>query len=112
MKVSVDDHRIGYQYSDSILIEGFDGMVDENMFCIEAIGHRYHDYGIADHSLLLCSTAVVPEPEDLVICFEDDLATVYIFRPDATDAFDGEKRLLREPEKVDAVIISSFNYYR
>lgn len=105
-------HEIGCYNADTILIRGFNGIINNRMICLKALGHRYHEYGIADYSILLCSSDIEPKHGDLVVSFDGLQPVIYVFRPDATEDYDGEKRVLRDPAKIDAVIVSSFNYYR
>ncbi len=96
----------------SLLIEGFSPALFKDSFCLFAAGSRYHDYGIADHSLLLCDAALEPKDGDLVIGFRGEQPLIYLYRPRSAEVADGAKRIMNDPDKVDAVVLSSFNFFR
>lgn len=105
-------HPVCSHENGSILIEGFPKAFFHNSFGIFAAGSRYHDYGIADRSLLLCDAAIKPEPGDVVLVFDGRQPLIHLYRPGAAEAADGEKRIVSDPAKIDAVVVSSFNFYR
>lgn len=105
-------HGMRMHETNSIEICGFSNLTEENCFCVVAAGHRYHEFGIADGSVLLCSKAVTPQDGDIVTTFDGTLFTIYVFRPGSMEAMDGEKRIIADRGKIYATVLGSFNYYR
>ena len=54
MNVDSTPHIISARYDGHLLIAGFEDIDADSCFCIKAYGHRYHEYGIADESLMYC----------------------------------------------------------
>lgn len=103
-------HPVQLGEDGSMVIHGY-GLDPENCFLMQAFGHRYHDYGIADGSYLLCSLTKPPRSGDLVIVMAEDTPTVYLYRPRSKEDTDGEKRILKTKTNVYATILCSLNFY-
>ena len=103
-------HSVQVGEDGSMLIHGYD-LDPENSFLMQAFGHRYHDYGIADGSYLLCSPTKIPKSGDLVIVMVEGTPTVYLYRPRSKEDMDGEKRILKTKNDVYATILCSLNFY-
>ena len=84
----------------------------EACFTIVAYGHRYHEYGIADNSLLYCCKTKNVIDGDLVLAFEGETPTLYQYREDKAIAEDGEKRILHDRRRIHAKVLGSFNFYQ
>lgn len=106
------DHPIRTNPDGSMLIEGYPEGVFRESFGLIAKGPHFHEYGIADNSLLLCSPALEPKDGDVVVLFGEEQPVLYIFRPGAPEGMDGDKRVIGDPGRVDAVVLSSLNFYR
>lgn len=96
----------------SITIKGFEGKLGGSVFMLPSSGRNYLEYGITDGSILLCSDCIKPADGDLVIKMIGKTPTVYILRPGSKETSEGTMRVLGDPAEVDAVIISSFNFYQ
>ena len=96
----------------SIHIEGFHGLQADKCFCVMAEGTRYHEYGIASGSVLLCKRAEPINNGDLVVVNEDGILTVYLYLKDRKRNVDGEKRILQNKSMVYAKVLGSFNFYQ
>ena len=96
----------------SIHIEGFHGLQVDKCFCVMAEGTRYHEYGIASGSVLLCKRAEPINNGDLVVVNEDGVLTVYLYLKDRKKKTDGEKRILHNKSMVYAKVLGSFNFYQ
>lgn len=96
----------------SIHIEGFHGLQAEKCFCVMAEGSRYHEYGIASGSILLCKRAEPINNGDLVVVNEAGILTVSLYLKDRKKNVDGEKRILHNKSMVYAKVLGSFNFYQ
>lgn len=105
------EHPIAIYTPSSLLVEGFESLDLDDCFAIVAYGKRYHDYGITDGSVLLCSKTLLPHENDLVLAIDDNVPTVYIYRPDSAVSFDGEKRILSDSKLIYATVICALNFY-
>ena len=105
-------HPVRTDEVDSIRIDGFKGLQAEKCFCVVAEGTRYHEYGIASGSVLLCKRAEPINNGDLVVVNEDGVLTVYLYLKDQKKKTDGEKRILHNKSMVYAKVLGSFNFYQ
>lgn len=94
-----------------IIIGGFGELDKSAMFCTVAYGSRYHDMGIADGSILLCSIEAPVSDGDLVTVMEDGERKIYLFSSDPAPAADGQKRILHDTDKIEAKVLCSFNFF-
>ena len=99
-------------YRHTLCIGGFEGPIIENCFLMSAFGSRYHDYGIADNSLLLCSPDAPLADMDLVIAEENGGPAVFVFSKDRSYSSDGRKRILHDKSRIQAKILGAFNFYQ
>lgn len=107
-----EHHSIHLSQTGNIQITGYSNLEQGPCFCIVAQGTRYHDYGIADGSLLFCSKAEPPKDGDLVIVYEGQSPAVYLYRPTITYMEDAGKHITTAPTQIYAVVLGSFNFYR
>lgn len=96
----------------TLCIGGYDGHIIENCFLMSAFGSRYHDYGIADNSLLLCSPDAPLADMDLVIAEENGGPAVFVFSKDRSYSSAGRKRILHDKSRIQAKILGAFNFYQ
>ena len=112
MNVDITRHPIVGRSDGMIMIDGY-GCVDMDCcFTIVAYGHRYHEYGIADNSLLYCCETKCITDGDLVLAFDGDTPTLYQYREDKAVTEDGEKRILHDCSRIYAKVLGSFNFYQ
>lgn len=104
-------HQFTITENNSISIEGFEGIDARNCFCIIAQGHRYHEHGITNGSVLLCCKNVEARDGDLVVVRERNRLAVYQYRTDPKVKVDGEKRILHDASEIHAKVLGSFNFY-
>lgn len=95
-----------------LCIGGYEKHILENCFLMPAFGCRYHEYGIADNSILLCSPDAPVVDMDLVIAEGDGGPAVFIFATNPNYSADGNKSVLYDKDLVKAKIMGSFNFYQ
>lgn len=106
------DHDMKVAVGGKLVIEGMELPDARNCFTMTAAGHRYHNYGIADGSQLLCVKTKNANPGDLVLVLEEIGKTaVYLYKPTQPMPEGSEMRVLNDREKIYARIIGSFNFY-
>jgi len=106
------EHPILTNPNGSLLIEGYPENYFSGSFGLTAIGPHFRDRGIADNSVLMCSPALKPVDGDIVIVYDGEHPTLHVFRAGAAEGITDGKRTIGDPGKVDAVVLSSFNFYR
>lgn len=111
MNVDCTQHSISASYDGHLLITGFQNVDVDACFCIVAYGHRYHNYGIADDSLLYCCKTRAVSDGDLVVVMEENVPTLYQYRKDRKITQDGEKRILHDRKRIYAKVLGSFNFF-
>lgn len=111
MNVDYRQHTVSADQRGTFLIDGFQGINTEDCFCIVAQGTRYHEYGIANNSLLYCCKTAKAIDGDLVIVFDGDVPTIYQYREDVAITQDGEKRILHDRNRIHAKVLGSFNFF-
>ena len=111
MNVDSTQHAITASSDGCLLIRGFHDTDIDACFCIKAYGSRYHEYGIADNSLLYCSTNSPVSDGDLVLVFDEGVPTLYQYRKDKKITQDGNKRILHDRRRIHAKVLGSFNFY-
>ena len=104
-------HTVAAHPDGVLKIDGFDGVNVDACFCIVAYGHRYHEFGIADNSLLFCCHTNAASDGDLVLVFEEGIPTLYQYRKNKSVTVDGEKRILHDRKRIHAKVLGSFNFY-
>lgn len=111
MNTDSTQHIISASYNGQLMITGFQGIDVDACFCIKAYGHRYHEYGIADDSLLYCCKTSKVSDGDLVIVFEEDVPTLFQYRKSKKITQDGEKRIINDRKRIHAKVLGSFNFF-
>ena len=111
MNVDSTPHIISARYDGHLLIAGFENIDADSCFCIKAYGHRYHEYGIADESLLYCCKTNAVSDGDLVLAFEGDVLTLFQYRKDRKITKDGDKRIIHNRRQIYAKVLGSFNFF-
>ena len=111
MNVDCTQHTISASYDGHLLITGFQDVDVDACFCIVAYGHRYHDYGIADDSLLYCCKTRAVSDGDLVVVMEENVPTLYQYCKDKEITQDGEQRILHDRRRIHAKVLGSFNFF-
>lgn len=111
MNIDSTQHPISARYDGHLLIGGFQDIDVDACFCIKAYGHRYHEYGIADDSLLCCCKTNAVSDGDLVLVFEEDVPTLFQYRKDKKITQDGEKRIIHDRRRIHAKVLGSFNFF-
>jgi len=111
MYIDYNQHTVTADHRGTFCIDGFQGIDQAACFCIIAQGKRYHEYGIADNSLLYCCKTVEVFDEDLVIAFDGETPTIYQYREDISITADKEKRILHDRNRIHAKVLGSFNFY-
>jgi len=112
MNIDISRHPFTSRSDGKLLIDGYSSINLDKCFTIVAHGHRYHEYGIADNSLLLCCKTKRVADGDLVIALDGDTPTLYQYRKDKTITKDGEKRILHDRRCIHAKVLGSFNFYQ
>ena len=112
MNTDIMRHPIVGRSDGMLLIDGYSSVNMDACFTIVAYGHRYHEYGIADNSLLYCCETKDVVDGDLVVAFEGNKPTLYQYREDNTILEDGEKRILHDRRRIHAKVLGSFNFYQ
>jgi len=111
MTVDHTCHTIAAHPDGVLKIDGFDGVDVDACFCIVAYGSRYHEYGIADNSLLFCCQTNEVTDGDLVLVFEEGVPTLYQYRKGKNVTEGGDKRLLHDRKRIHSKVLGSFNFY-
>lgn len=109
--MSIKNHTIAAGTDGKLVIDGFQSFDVDSCFCILAFGHRYHEYGIADNSMLYCCKTNAANNGDLVLVMDGETPTLYQYREDKTITKDGEKRILHDIDQVFARVLCSINYF-
>lgn len=95
----------------ALMVYGYEGYIKDDWYAVPAFGHRYHEYGIADNSVLLCGPSEPINDGDLVIAEENGGLAVFVFSTDPSYVVDGEKRILHDKSLAQAKVMGSFNFY-
>lgn len=103
-------HRIELKDGVSLLMHDV-GPISEECFAVIASGHRFHAYGIANNSMLLCDPAAEVRPDDLVVVMNDGKPEVKLYRPTQPIPEGSDMPVLKSKKAVHAKIIGSFNFY-
>lgn len=103
-------YRIEFRDGFSLLIHDI-GPISEKSFGIIASGHRFHAYGIANNSMLICDPVAEVHPDDLVIVMNDGNPEVKLYRPTQPIPEGSDMPVLKSKKAVHAKIIGSFNFY-
>lgn len=111
MNVDYRHHTVFVNHKGALMIEGYNSISSDECFCIVAKGHRYHKYGIADDSLLYCCKNAEVGDGDLVVAFDGDVPTIYLYREDSGTTSEHEERILRDRKQIHAKVLGSFNFY-
>ena len=109
--MSIKNHTIAAGTNGKLVIDGFQGFDVDSCFCILAFGHRYHEYGIADNSMLYCYKTNIAGDGDLVLAMDGETPTLYQYREDKRITYDGNKRILHDPARIYARVLCAFNFY-
>lgn len=96
----------------ALMVYGYTGYIKDDWFAMPAFGRRYHEYGIADGSVLLCGPSESFCDGDLVIAEENGGPAVFVFSTDPNYTEDGDKRILHDESQIQAKIMGSFNFYQ
>lgn len=96
----------------ALMVYGYTGYIKDDWFAMPAFGRRYHEYGIADGSVLLCGPSESFCDGDLVIAEENGGPAVFVFSTDHNYTEDGDKRILHDESRIQAKIMGSFNFYQ
>ena len=96
----------------ALMVYGYKGYIKDDWFAMPAFGRRYHEYGIADGSVLLCGPSESFCDGDLVIAEENGGSAVFVFSTDPDYTVDGEKRILHDKDLIQAKVMGSFNFYQ
>ena len=62
-------------------------------------------------SLLYCCRNAEVDDGDLVIAFDGDVPTIYLYREDSEIAAEDEERILHDRKQIHAKVLGSFNFY-
>ena len=111
MNTDYSHHSVFVNHKGQLMIEGYQGVSFDDCFCIIAKGHRYQRYGIAEDSLLYCCRNAEVDDGDLVIAYDGNIPTIYLFREHNDPAQIGDERLLHNRKQIHAKILGSFNFY-
>lgn len=111
MNTDCSHHNVFVNHKGYLMIEGYHDISFDECFCIIAQGHRYQKYGIAGDSLLYCCRNAEVEDGDLVIAFDGNIPTIYVFRENDEAVPVGEERLLHDRKQIHAKVLGSFNFY-
>ena len=103
-------HRLEIQNGDALLMHDV-GPISEECFAVIANGHRFHSFGIANNSLLLCDPAADIQPDDLVVVMKDGITEVKLYRPTQPIPEGSDMPVLKSKKAIHAKIIGSFNFY-
>ena len=112
MNTDITRHPIIGRSDGMIMIDGYGSVDMDACFTIVAYGQRYHEYGIADNSLLYCCETMNVNDGDLVLAFDGETPTLYQYREDRAIAEDGEKRILHDRTRIHAKVLGSFNFFQ
>lgn len=104
-------HPFSCSRNGMLLIDGYQDVDMDACFIIVAHGHHYHEYGIADNSLLYCCKTKKVSDGDLVLTYEKEGPTLHQYRKDKSIKVDGEKRILHDRRRIYAKVLGSFNFF-
>ena len=96
----------------SVEIEGFPFRLTDHVFTQIAYGSSCPQYGIAEGSILLCSSDADISDGDLVLVKGSYQPVIgrYFSSPDALS--NGRERIIHDKAEVAAKIVAAFNFYR
>lgn len=106
-------HPIQCVNGDSIQVMGYQGVDPDNCVCFVANGNHFHEFGIADSSVLLACKGAPVFDGDLVVVLTGDSPGVHLYRkPRRGRPPQTSVPTITDVKLVFAKVLGSFNFYQ